>query len=428
MFKNKVAKNASWIIGCRVAQSVLSLVIGMMTARFLGPSNYGVINYVASIVAFVTPIMYLGLNSTIVHELISRPDKEGEVLGTSILMSVCSAVLCIIGVVSFVYFVNAGESETLIVCAIYSVLLIFNAIDLIQYWFQAKLMSKYTSVAMLIAYAVVSLYKIFLLVTQKSVYWFAASNFLDYALIALFLIIIYKNKQGQRFCFSKKMARELFSKSKYYIVSSMMVTIFAQTDKIMIKNMLGNEQVGLYTAAVATASVLSFIFSAIIDSFRPEILKSGKEDESKFEKNMILLYSIIIYLSLAVSVFMTMFAPVLINILFGRQYIAASSSLQIIVWYTTFAYIGSVRNVWILAKENQKYLWIINLSGATLNVVLNLMMIPIWGINGAAIASLITQIFTNVIVGWIIKDIRANNKLMFKSLNLKWLLCLVRKG
>lgn len=422
LFKNKVAKNASWIISCRVAQSVLSLVIGMLTARFLGPSNYGVINYVASIVAFVTPIMYLGLNSTIVHELISRPDKEGEVLGTSILMSVCSAILCIIGVVSFVYFVNAGERETLIVCAIYSVLLVFNAIDLIQYWFQAKLMSKYTSVAMLIAYAVVSLYKIFLLVTQKSVYWFAASNFLDYALIALFLIVIYKNKQGQKLSFSKKTAGDLFSKSKYYIVSSMMVTIFAQTDKIMIKNMLGNEMVGLYTAAVTTASVLSFVFSAIIDSFRPEILKSGKEAESKFEKNMILLYSIIIYLSLVVSAFMTMFAPVLINILFGRRYIAASSSLQIIVWYTTFAYIGSVRNVWILARGLQKHLWKINLSGALLNVILNSVLIPYWGINGAAIASLVTQIFTNVVVGWLIKDIRDNNRLMFKGLNIKYIL------
>ncbi len=422
LFKNRVAKNASWIIGCKIAQSALSFIIGMLTARFLGPSNYGIINYAASIVAFVTPIMYLGLNSTIVQELISRPNKEGAVLGTSIAMSVCSAILCIIGVFSFVSVMNAGETETIRVCAIYSVLLVFNAIDLIQYWFQAKLMSKYTSVVMLIAYAVVSLYKVFLLVTQKSLYWFAASYSLDFAIIAILLIAIYRNKQGQKLSFSKKMVGELFSKSKYYIVSSMMVTIFAQTDKIMIKNMLGNEQVGLYTAAVTTASITAFVFSAIIDSFRPVILQSAKENECKFEKSMTMLYSIIIYFSLSISIFMTVFAPIIINILFGEQYFLASSALQIIVWYTTFAYIGSVRNVWILARGLQKHLWKINLSGALLNIMLNFILIPYWGMNGAAVASLITQIFTNVIVGWIIKDIRDNNRIMIKSINIKYIL------
>ena len=58
-----------------------------------------------------------------------------------------------------------------------------------------------------------------------------------------------------------------------------------------------------------------------------------------------------------------------------------------------FSYLGSVRNVWMLAENKQKYLWIINLSGALGNVILNLILIPIMGVNGAAVASLCTQIF-----------------------------------
>ena len=123
MIKNKIFKNASWIIGCRILQAIFSLVITMLTARILGPDNYGLINYAASIVAFVLPIMQLGLNSILVMELVNSPNDEGEILGSSITMSVCSAFLSIAGVISFAFVANRNETETIIVCALYSILL-----------------------------------------------------------------------------------------------------------------------------------------------------------------------------------------------------------------------------------------------------------------------------------------------------------------
>ena len=178
--KSRIVANASWIIVCRIIQSILSLVVSMLTARYLGPSNFGLINYAASIVSFIAPVMYLGLSSILVQEIINHPDDEGETLGTSLFMSFIMSILCIIGIICFVSVVNAGERETLIVCSLYSLMLLFQCIDLLQYWFQAKLKSKYTSIVMLIAYTLVSCYKIFLLAKGKSVYWFALSNTLDY--------------------------------------------------------------------------------------------------------------------------------------------------------------------------------------------------------------------------------------------------------
>ena len=191
MESKKVIKNASWIIGVQIIRSIVSIVISMLTARFLGPSSYGLINYAASIVAFVAPIMYLGLSGILVQEIVNSPEREGEIIGTAITMSFCSSLICIAGVVAFVFFVNAGEKETLIVCALYSILLIFQSIDLIQYWFQAKLISKYSSITGFIAYLIVAGYKVFLLLAHKSIFWFAISNALDYMLISLSLLIIY---------------------------------------------------------------------------------------------------------------------------------------------------------------------------------------------------------------------------------------------
>ena len=116
---------------------------------------------------------------------------------------------------------------------------------------------------------------------------------------------------------------------------------------------------------------------------------------------------------------MTVFATYIISIIYGTAYLPAISALQIVVWYTTFSYYGAIRNIWILAEGKQKYLWLINLLGAIANVLLNFLLIPSFGINGAAVASLITQLFTNVIIGWIIKPISRNNVIMLKGLNLK---------
>lgn len=417
MINNKVVRNASWIIACKVVQSVLGLVINMFTARYLGPSNYGIISYASSIVAFFAPVMTLGLGNILVQETIQHPEEEGKIFGSALTISLIGSLACIVGIASFVSVANAGDTITIVVCILYSLILTCQAMELIQYWYQAKFLAKYSSVVSLCAYAVVSAYKIFLLATQKSVYWFAVSSALDYLLIAIALLIIYKKKGGQPLRFSWAVAKRMVSVSKYYIVSSLMVTIFAQTDKIMLTLMLDETVTGYYSAAVTCAGITAFVFAAIIDSARPAIFESQKVNKEAFEKNVSRLYCVITYLSLAQSLFMTVFAKLIITVLYGSEYYPAIPGLQLIVWYTTFSYFGSVRNIWILAEGKQKYLWIINLSGALTNVVLNAILIPLWGLMGAAGASLVTQFFTNVVVGYIIGPIRRNNLLVVKGLN-----------
>lgn len=424
---NRVAKNAVWIIGGKIAQSVLALIINMLTARYLGPSKFGLITYASSLVAFVLPIMQLGFSNVLVQEIVNKPERKGKVLGTAIFLSLLSSICCIIGVTSFAFAVNPDETETIVVCLLYSFILIFQAIDHIEFWYQAKLLSKYSSIISLISYVAVSAYKVFLLVTAKSVYWFALSNALDYAFISIGGVILYRKLGGQRLSFSISIGKQMFSKSKHYILSSMMVTIFAQTDKIMIKMMMNESATGYYGAAVACAGMTSFVFAAIIDSFRPSVFEGQKVGEGVFSYRLTMLYSIIIYLSLAQSVVMSVMSKLIIFILYGEAYYPAVDALRIVVWYTTFSYMGSVRNIWILTNEKQKYLWQINLFGAVANVILNYILIPLIGINGAAVASLLTQFFTNVIVGYIIKPIRPNNKLIVESLKPHYLLDALKK-
>ena len=411
----------------RIVQSVLNLIITMLTARYLGPSNFGTINYAASIVAFFTPIVHLGFTSILVRELISEPKAEGEILGTSLLSCIGTALCGMVGMFAFTMVANHGETETIIVCILYSFVLLADALGLLTYWFQAHLLSKYTSIVSLIVYIIVSAYKVFLLITGKNVYWYAVSNVIDYALIGILQFVVYKHLGGSRLTFSHARFKDLFRKGKYYIISGLMIAVFAQTDRIMLKLMISAEATGLYSAAVACAGMTGFIFSAIIDSAAPSIFSSVKVSQEEFENNVRCLYSVIIYCALIQNVVITVFAKPIILIIYGKQYLAAVPALQVIVWYTTFSYIGVVRNRWLLAKERQYLIPRIDISGALANVVLNLILIPQFGIIGAAVASLVTQMLANVVMGWIIKGVRQNNKLMFQSLNPKYVVAMLRK-
>ncbi|MBR6646607.1 MAG: polysaccharide biosynthesis C-terminal domain-containing protein, partial [Clostridia bacterium] len=205
------------------------------------------------------------------------------------------------------------------------------------------------------------------------------------------------------------------------------VTIFQNTDHIMLTNMVGEGENGFYKAAVTCATIAQFVYVAIIDSMRPVILAHKKDNDESYEKNLSRLYCIIIYLALAQAVGFTLFSNLIINILYGESYLASVPVLQILVWYMVFACIGSVRNVWILAENKQSMLWKINLAGALLNVLINSILIPFWGAAGAAFATLTTQIFTNLILGFIVKPLRANNKILIRGLNPKLLLDIFKK-
>ena len=404
--RNKVVKNAAWIIGVKVVQAVVNMLIAMLTARYLGPSNYGQINYAASLVAFFTPIMQLGLNGTLVQELVNHPECEGETMGTAVLMNIASGLLCVVGLIAFASLSAVGDTETTVVCALYSISMLMEAVHILQYWFQARLLSKYTSLAMLAAYVIASIYQVFLLVTGKSIYWFAVSKVLDIAIIDVILIRMYHRCGGKRLVFSWDTGRSLLKKSRFYILANMMVVIFAQTDRIMLKMMIDDAATGYYSAAVACASLTSFVFSAIIQSMHPVILENYKSDRDAFERSLTTLYSIIVYLSVVQCIFIAGLAPFIIRVLYGEAYALAVRPLRCIVWYTTFSYIGSANWVYIQATNNQAVLWKMNVVGAVANVILNYAMIPVWGIEGAAIASLLTQIITNIGSCFIFKTLR----------------------
>lgn len=416
---NREAKNASWLICGKLAQMVLSFFVSILTARYLGPSNYGTISYVNAYVAFFTSLCTLGINSVIIKDFVENPQEQGEAIGTTLLMRFMSSILSAIMIFCVVGIVDHDEPTTIVVAALCSVALLFQIFDTFNCWFQSRYESRITSIATFVAYAATALYRLVLLALHKDVKWFAFATSVDYIVLGAVLFYSYKRNNGPRLSISLKKGKSLLGRSYHYILSGMMVAIYGQTDKFMLKQMLDEASVGYYSIASSINLMWVFVLQAIIDSMYPTIMRLYEKNREQFNRKNRQLYAIVIYVSMAAAVCFVLFAPLVIKILYGDTYMPAVGPLRIITWYTIFSYLGVARNAWIVCENKQKYLKHMYLSAAFINIGLNYLMIPVWGASGAALASLVTEICTSMILPYFIRELRPNVKLMINAFLLK---------
>lgn len=404
-------------------QMLLQLIVGVLTARYLGPSNYGSLNYTASFVSFCTCFATLGMEGVIIKKLIEHPEKEGDYLGSALVMRIFSSTLSIISVSIVVYVLNPEEPIKLLLVFLQSFQLIFKAVQIVDSWFQRYLQSKYVSIGKIVACIVVSAYKVFLLVTSKSIVWFAVSNALTDGVISVIEYCFYTKANGPKLKCSIAIGKEILSESYHFIISGLMVSIYSQMDRIMIGQMLSDMDVGLYTTATTICGMWVFVPNAIITSFQPVIMEIKKNgDNSLYVRRLEQLYSGVIWLCVIVSSLVAITAPFIIHVLYGQDYLGAIPTLRIAIWFETFAMIGNARGIWILCENKNKYVKYYLAIGAVVNITLNYLLIPRMGINGAALATLITQFVTSIVAPMLFKETKVHTRIVLESITFKWML------
>ena len=411
--------NTMWNIGGKVLQMGLSLIVGLLTARYLGPSNYGVIGYTASYVAFFSVICQLGFTSIAVKELLENKETEGEVLGTSIFLRVCTSIVSSIAITFLIYVMDHGDRVTVWVAFLQSLSLMFQSFDMFHYWYQSRMETQVSVKIQTLAYLIMSAYKIAILALGKSVEWFAFSTAFEAAVVAAFLYMAYRKSGTQRLTVSLAYGKKMFKESYHFILSGLMVTIYSEMDKIMLRQMLSTEAVGLYTAANKISSLWSFVLMALINSAEPLIIASRSKDINLYIKRNKQLYAAVIWIGAAAGLVVTVLGKWIMLILYGEAYLAATSSLQISAWYTLFAMLGTARGVWVVCENKGKYVKYYLGAGAVVNIILNYLLIPDFGPAGAAAATLLTQIFTAVFAPALFKETRIYTKYVFEAFLLR---------
>mgnify|MGYP004529963023 CR=1 FL=1 len=408
--------NSGWMMGQQIYNMLLQLVVGSLSARYLGPSNYGLINYGASIIAFFSIVCRLGLDSVIINEMIKTPERRGKYLGSALCMRLVMSVVSLFMIMAIVRVLEPNNSILYVITLMQAFAVILQTYEVFTYWFQLNLKMKYVSIAVMLAQTVVGAWRIFLLASKASVVFFALSSSIQYLVCGVVVVFFFvREKTNVKLEFSKKDAKFLLKNSYHFIISGLAVTFYSQIDKIMIGRYISSEAVGFYTAAATIAAMWEFVPNALINSARPLIISARKDSYKKYIERFQQLLLVVSLLSIVVSVVVTAFGKIAVSILYGNSYLEAVAPLAILVWSTGFAMIGTARGIWIVAEGYNKYTKYYIFVGAGVNFVLNYFFIRYWGIVGASIATLISQVVVAFVSPLLFKKTRNFVKIYFDS-------------
>jgi len=397
--------NTSWLFFERIIGMAVIFFVGVYVARYLGPANFGLLSYAGSFVGLFAGIATLGLDGIVVRELIKDEKKRDELLGTTFILKVIGSVLVIGMLTIAIRFTNNDNFTNL-----------FQSFNVINFYFQSKVLSKYTVFAQVFSTILCAVIKLLLIYFNMGLIYFAIVTLLQSIILASGLIVMYIKQKSSLFSWSVNfgLAKNLLKDSWPLMLSGIAISIYMKIDQVMIKNMLDAKAVGNYAVAVRISEVWYFIPMAITSSVFPAIINAKKISEKLYYERLQKLYDLMVWLAIGIALPIMLLSNNIIELLFGIQYQEAAGVLQIYVWAGVFVFLGVASSQYLLAENYTRISFLRTLLGAITNIILNIILIPRYGIRGAAVATVVSQFVATFLIIIIPKTYK-NSLSMLKS-------------
>lgn len=418
----KYFTNTSWLMAESIIHIMVSLFVGVWIARYLGPEKFGLLSYAQVFVAIIVIIVPLGLDSIVVRELVKNEYNRDVLLGTTFGLRIIGTFTAFVLIGFFVQFTSNDSFTNLLILIIASGS-IFSAVTSIDLYFQSKVISKYIVYSNMAALTLTTIIKIVFIVTSAGLVAFAVVAIIDKFIIAIGRIYYYR-KQGLellKWKFDIRLASTLLSDSWPLIMSGIVIIIYMKIDQVMIKEMLDSRAVGQYAAAVKLSEAFYFIPAVITASLFPAIINAKNLSEVIYKQRMRYLYSLLLWLAIPMAVFLSYTGDFLISLLFGREYDESGSILMIHAWAGIFVFVGLANRQWLINENLQKIFMINTTLGAVINIILNYVLIEIYGIQGAAIATVFSYAFASYLGLLMFKRTRYSFVEITRSINILYI-------
>jgi O-antigen/teichoic acid export membrane protein len=413
----KYFANTSWLLGERILRMGVSLFVGIYVARYLGPERFGLLSYANSFVGIFVTLATLGLDEVVVRELVKTPEQREKILGTSFLLKLVGTLLMWAAILVAIPFTK-NDLQTNILIIIIAFGVFFQAFNVIDLSFQAEVKSKYVVHVQFIQIIVSSTIKIILIVNEAPLIWFASVFFLDAIVLALGLVFTYLHNSNKIFSWkwSYKTSKHLLHDSWPLIFAGIAVSVYMKIDQLMIKEMLGAKEVGLYAAAVKLSEAWYFIPMAIASSLYPAIINARVYQKEVYYQKIQNLFDLMVWIAVSIALPITFLSTLVVEFLYGTEFLGSSSVLIIHIWTGVFVFLGVASSKYLLAENFIKKTFYRTFIGALLNIIMNYYLIKIIGIQGAAISTLVSHFFAAYLYDFFDKDLR--NMFIFKTKSL----------
>jgi PST family polysaccharide transporter len=415
----RIVDNIGWLFFDKVLRMGVGLLVGVWLARYLGPQQFGLFSYAIAFIGLFGAVAGLGLQSIVVRDIVRDPNCKEETLGTAAMLQLGGGVLAYGLILGTIFWLRPDDALAQWLVAILGSMMLFKASEVAMYWFESQVLSKYTVWVQNGSFLVFAGVKVALILSHAPLLAFAWATMAEAALVALLLLaMLGLHGPGLRkLKVSLARAKVLLADSWPLLLSGLAIMVYMKIDQIMLGQMLGDEEVGIYSAATRISEVWYFIPMMIVGSVFPAILDAKKHSQALYRERLQRLYDLMVWLSVAVALPMTFLATPIVTLLYGPAFTEAGTVLAIHIWASVFVFLGVASSQWFIAENRQILSFQRTLLGAVINVFLNYILIPHCGVAGAAYATVLAQASVGLLYDLFQKETRPMFFMKLKSFN-----------
>lgn len=421
--KRKILVNVFWAMTGKIVNMLGSLFVGILVARYLGPEQYGVMNYVISYVTLFTVIATFGLSNIEVRELSKSPEKKDGILGTCFGIRLFFATLSYVLIILTLLFFRT-DRFTSVMILLYGITLYSQCcFEVIRNYFTSIVRNEYVVKSEIARTIIGACVKILLLFLRAPLWCFIAAVVFDTILVASGYTISYRKIVGKikKWYFDRTIMPYLIKQSFPLVLSGAAIIIYQRIDQVMIGNMIDKKSVGYFATAGKFLDIILFLPTVLTQTVTPILVKiyeSGKLYEYKQKAYQFV--SITVWISIIISMLFSIFAYWMIYLTYGIKYLAAVPVLQIMAWKTVGMAVSSSGGQLIIIEKLQKWAVFRNLAGCVACIGLNFWFIPNYGIIGSAFVTIITVMVSGFIANLFIPPYRHIFALECKAFIFGW--------
>ena len=399
------------------------LFVGVWVARYLGPDQYGKFIYFVTYVSLFATIAAFGLDGIVVRELSRSEANRPEILGTVFLLRAAGGLIgAMIGLAFFLIFQQSEPAGSVTMLMVLSLSLIFISFDAIDFWFQSQLQMRNSVFGRNIGFLAATALRIFAILSGLSLVWFAAIYTAEMAVAAGGLLLVYRLSGGRvsHWKFSAERALALINQAKFLFITSLLVIVQARIDQVMLADLLGTRELGLYAAALRLIEVFVFLPMMIQTVLVPVLSRDEFKDPARHDEKLLNVYRLMVLIFLPVGIPLAVFSPMLVKLLYGQEYQAAAPLLALLCIRLLLANFGVAKSLFFLRENAFGISFSGALAGCLTNIALNFILIPRWGTLGVVWASTISFFVTIFVMDLFFLKTRRNLALMVRGLLTPW--------
>ena len=389
----------------------MGILVGVWIARHLGPEQFGLLNFALAFTGLFGAIATLGLQGIVVRDIVRDPESARLTLGSAAMLQVTGGLGSYLLILGAIAYLRPDDTLSRTIVAILGAMMLLRASDIAVYWFESQVQSKYTVWVQNGVFLIFAAIKVGLILKGAALVTFAWATLVEITLVAILMLVVF-NLRGHSITQLRAgigRAKTLLRDSWPLILSGTATSVYMKIDQVMLGQLVGDQAVGIYSAAVRISEFWYFIPLAIVGSVFPAIIEAKKQSEEKYYARLQKLYDLMAIISLALAIPMLFLSGPLINLLFGVDFADAGSVLAIHIWAAIFVFLGVASGNWLLTENLQKLALQRALYGALTNILLNLLLIPKFGVNGAAVALVVSQ----AVAFWLIDGLQSATRKMF---------------